>query len=92
MRLLEADVEQWIEERLLNDPEWSHLHIELSKTSVPVSPLRMSEPCTEAYLTCNQQNNMLVHDALDTIAGLLQWPLHTVAWEPVLFRIVLVKT
>lgn len=37
MRTLEAAVEQWIEETLHKDQEWGHLHIELSRTSVPVS-------------------------------------------------------
>ncbi len=37
MRALEADVEDWVEEKLLNDKDWGHLHIELSRTSVPVS-------------------------------------------------------
>ena len=36
MRTLEADVEHWVEETLLNEKEWGHLHIELSRTSVPV--------------------------------------------------------
>lgn len=36
MRIMEADIERWVEETLLNEKEWGHLHIELSRTSVPV--------------------------------------------------------
>lgn len=36
MRILEADVEEWVEEKLLSEKAWDHLHIELSRSSVPV--------------------------------------------------------
>lgn len=36
MRVLEADVEEWVEEKLLSEKAWDHLHIELSRSSVPV--------------------------------------------------------
>ena len=47
MRDLEADVEDWVEEKLLSEMQWSHLHIELSRATVPVS---ISSPGTGASL------------------------------------------
>lgn len=41
MRTLEADVEDWVEEKLLSDNQWGHLHIELSRATVPVCFLRL---------------------------------------------------